>query len=156
MDVVLNQMLFLNILNECVTSSFFFCWCSLSWLDSNKCWPLMKTDLIQGSKVFWGLCIVWEEGGEIILSFSFSSLRCPLCLSLLAFFWHQPLNSGPENLWLFFAQLGLSDSFLPGISLLLRIPLSSGCSTYLASCLADACAAFNTGSLSSCCSALST
>ena len=94
-----------------------------------------ENDLIQGHKVFWGLCIAWEEGGEIILCSSSSGLQCPLCLGLCIFlapaaiFWAW---------WLFVVQLGFTDSFPPGFSLALCVPLSSGCNTCLISCLPDA------------------
>lgn len=104
---------FLNIMKWACDFFIFSANLCYTSLDLSMHWPLMKVDPIQGHYVFY-LCIVWEEGGKIILCSSFSSFWCPLCLSLFMSFWHEQLNSGLENLWPFFAQLGLTNHSLLG------------------------------------------
>lgn len=135
-------MLFLNILNECVISSFFFFFLLMfiafrvwgSQADVDHWWKLNSYRAIKCSEAFV-LCA--RKMGELYrppvpLGFDI------FCALVSAFFWHQWLNPGSENLWFFFAWLGFTASFSPELSLVLPIPLSSGGNTCLTSGLADA------------------
>lgn len=94
MDVLLNQMLFLNLWNKPVTSSLFLLMHVPLYVAGFK--PTLTVDEEGPCVRPWGvLRSLRGLGGrwDAVLSSS-SSLWWPLCLRLLASFWHQQLHLG--------------------------------------------------------------